>query len=109
MATRLPEQIALTGLDETYHAASAGGDKFPPASDVLIRVVNGSAAAITATVVTPGTVLGLAIADNAVSVPAGGKRTIGPFPREHFAAVADGLADITWSASASVTFAVLKL
>lgn len=107
MATRAPEQIARTGLKETYHPASAGGDKFNPGDNVYVRVVNGSAAAITPTFVTPNTVIGQAIADVAVPVPANDYLTFGPFPPEHFAG-SDGLVSVTWSATATVTFAVLR-
>lgn len=108
MALVNAQQIALAGLAAAYSAASAGGDEFKPDDTIVLHVKNGSAAAITATIVTPGTVVGQPIGDIAVSVPAAGERFIGPFPREHFAA-ADGNADITWSAAASVTFAVLRV
>jgi hypothetical protein len=108
MATVALQRPSLTGLAAAYAAASAGGDKFDPGEHVTLHVKNASAAAITATVETPNTVLGLAIADVAVSVPAGGDRFIGPFPRGHFAG-AGGLVSVTWSATASVTFAPIAV
>lgn len=107
MATVATQQISLAGLAATYSAASAGGDEFTPGDGVFLHVKNGSGGAVTVTVVTPGTVVGQAIADVANSVAAGGEEFLGPFPAQHFAG-ADGKADITWSATTSVTFAVLK-
>jgi hypothetical protein len=108
MATVSPDRIQIAGTAPTYNAASAGGDKVPPGDDTILHVKNGSAGAITATVVTPGTVAGQPIGDVAVSVPAGGERFIGPLTRSIFAA-SDGLVDITWSAAASVTFAAIQV
>jgi hypothetical protein len=109
MATRDAQQLQLAGLNATYHAASGGGDKFKPEDNVVVHVKNASVGSINATVVTPHTVVGQAVGDVVVAVPAGGERFIGPFPREHFADSDDGLADITWSGVTTVTFAVLKI
>lgn len=109
MALRAPQQIQIAGTAPTYHAASAGGDKVSsPGDDVAIHIKNGSAAAITATVVTPGTVAGQPIGDVAVAVAAGAETFVGPLAGQHFAN-ADDQVDITWSASASVTFAVVRI
>lgn len=108
MATVSLDRIQATGTDPTYNAASAGGDKVPPGDDVALHVKNGSGASITATVVTPGTVAGQAIGDVDVAVPAGESRFIGPLTRDLFAAD-DGLVDVTWSATTSVTFAAIAL
>lgn len=109
MATVSTEAIGLAGLNATYNAASAGGDKFTPTDKTLIHAKNGSGSQITVTIVTPGTSIGgAAIADLTVDVPAGEDRFIAPFPANHFAA-SDGLADLTWSATTSVTFAVLRI
>lgn len=109
MAVRDPEFVQIAGTAPTYHAASAGGDKITsPGESTVLHVKNGSAGAITCTVVTPGTVAGQAIGDVAVSVPAAGERFIGPLTRPHFVN-SDGQVDITWSAVASVTFAAIKV
>lgn len=108
MAVRSPEAIQIAGTAPTYHAASAGGDKITsPGNSVVLHVKNASAGAITCTVVTPGTVAGQAIGDVAVSVPAAGERFIGPLTAQFFANT-DNQVDITWSASASVTFAAVR-
>lgn len=107
-ATVASQVVSLAGLAAAYSAASAGGDKFTPGARTFLHVKNASGGAVTATIVTPGTVIGQAIADVAVAVPAGAERLIGPFPAEHFAG-SDGLASVSWSASASVTFAVARV
>lgn len=106
MADRQPEQVTSAGLDATAHLASAGGDTVPP--DVTLRVINGGGAPITLTIVTPGTVDGdLAIADRAVAVPNGEARYV-RVPRDPYRNAASGRCDLTWSATASVTFEVIR-
>jgi hypothetical protein len=109
MATVATKQIVRAGTTPTYAAASAGGDKVTPGGSTFLHVKNGSAAAITCTVATPGSVEGLAVADLAVAVAAGAEVLIGPISSGLFRDPADGLAAISWSASASVTFAVLAI
>jgi hypothetical protein len=111
MATLTVQQIALTGLEATYSAATATtGDKFTPGDTTFIDVVNGGGSDITATITTPNTSIGgAAIADLAITVTAGERRHIGPFPREHFADPSDGLAKVVCSAVTSVTIAALKI
>lgn len=106
MAVVATQQIVLPGVAATYSAASGGGDRFTPGDHVFLHIKNGGGSGITATVVTPNTVSGLAIADQTNSIAAGGDEFMGPFPAAVFAS-ADGKADITWSATTSVTFAVL--
>jgi hypothetical protein len=109
MATVATKQIVRAGAVPAYVAASAGGDKVTPGPSTFLHVKNGSAGEITCTVVTPGSVDGLAVADLAVAVPAAGEAMVGPISAGLFRDPADGLAAITWSASASVTFAVLSV
>lgn len=104
MATVASQTLPFDGTALTYSAASGGGDRFTPGSRSLMHIINGSGSSITATIVTPGTFNGLAIADRTVVVPAGTSRVIA-LPAPDYTA-ADGLADITWSATTTVTFAV---
>lgn len=108
MATVTADRIQIAGTDPTYNAASAGGDKIPPGDDVVLHVKNDSGASITATVVTPGTVAGQDIGDVDVAVPAGEARFVGPLTAATFAGD-DGLVDVTWSATTSVTFAAVRV
>lgn len=105
MATVQTQDLALDGAERTYSAASPGGDRFTPSRNTFLHVVNASAGSITATVTTPGNVDGLAIPDRALVVPAGADRML-PLPPATYRS-ADGLGDVAWSATASVTFAVL--
>lgn len=108
MATVSSQAPNLTGLNATYSAASGGGDKFTPTKRTMLHIKNGGGVSVTATITTPKTYAGLAVGDAAVTVPAGEERLAGPFDPELFQA-SDGLASIAWSATASVTFAVLRI
>jgi Trk K+ transport system NAD-binding subunit len=107
MANVATQQVVRAGLTPAYVAADAAGDQVRPGPSTFLHVKNGSAASVTVTVVTHKSVEGLDLADLAVAVPAGGERMIGPITDDLFRDPADGLADITWSAAASVTFAVV--
>lgn len=109
MANLAYKRITLGGLDPAHVAASAGGDTIPSSDTGYLSVKNGSASAVTVTVITPGlTVFGSAEPDLTVSVPAGGERLIGP--------MLPGLVDstvnavkVTYSAVASVTVSAITL
>ncbi len=101
------EQVTSAGLAATVRNATAGPgeDTVPP--DSIIRVHNGSGVSVTLTVVTPGTVDGLAIADRTVAVPAGADRYV-RVPRVPYRNPDDGKVHLTWSPAASVTFEVIR-
>lgn len=105
MATVATQDLALDGTARVYSAASPGGDRFTPSRNTFLHVVNASGVSTIATLTTPGNVDGLAIPERAVTVPAGANRMV-PLPPGTYRS-ADGLADVAWSATASVTFAVL--
>lgn len=107
MTTRATERVAITGLAPTYNAAAAG-DKFHPGDHTFLHIKNGSGGSVTATITTPGTVGGNAVADPGLTVAAGADEMFGPFPRSVYAG-SDGLAAIAWSATASVTWAVVEV
>lgn len=110
MATLTVQQISVDGLEAVFSAATASvGDKFLPSDRTLIEIVNGSGGDITATVTTPGTGPGgTAIADKVITVTAGERRHMGPFPRQDWAG-SDGLATVVCSSVTSVTVAALKI
>lgn len=108
MATLTPEQVSLTGLDATQNAATGGGDEFLNNGNIILRVENGSGAPITVTVISQATISGLAVADAAVTIPAGEFRFIGPFPPSLFND-ANGKAQITYSGVTSLTVEVLDI
>lgn len=106
MALLTTQPIQITGTAPSYAAAAAGGDKVPPGNRTFVHIKNGSAAAITATVVVPGQMFGQELPDVAVSVPAGGDRMIGPLVPQ---LAVNGNVDITYSAVTSVTIAALTI
>lgn len=107
MAVLATQSVSRAGLSPTYAAAAAGGDRFTPGAGTFLHAKNASAGALTVTIVTPRTdAYGNTIADNAISVPAGGERLIGPFPAQAYGSLTDGLADITYSAVTSLTVGV---
>jgi hypothetical protein len=108
LATLGTQQANLAGLAPSYQAAAAGGDEFSPDERTVLIFKNGGGGAVTVTVITTGSgSAGQAEADVAVSVPAGGERHIGPFPRGAFLQP-DGLAGITYSGVAGLTVAAVR-
>ncbi|MGH8571196.1 MAG: hypothetical protein ACREX8_01295 [Gammaproteobacteria bacterium] len=108
MATRATETIDTDGLIATYHAASGGGDKVNPGNGVGVHVKNDHATNPTnVTIATPGTVDGNLIADRVVTVAATTAQFIAV--PDLYRNPTDGLADITWSATTTVTFAVVRI
>lgn len=106
------QRITLAGLNPNLTAAPADGDILP-AGQVALQIANGGGSPITVTVQTPGTVVGLAVADATVSVPAAATRLIGPFPSSVFAQPADASVGalgvlVDYSAVTSVTRAVIS-
>ncbi|MCI3271022.1 hypothetical protein [Streptomyces cylindrosporus] len=106
MAALSAQRVALSGTAPTYSAASAGGDTAPVGGGLKLHVSNGSGSAVTVTIVTPGTIDGLAIGDAALSVPAGGHGFI-PLTNVYRDPVT-GRANITYSAVTTVNVAVIS-
>ena len=105
MADRLAENVTSAGIEPTAHPASGGGDTVPP--DTVVRVMNGGESPITLTIVTPGTVDGLDIADRTVTVPAGEVRLVRP-TRAAYMNPATGKVNLTWSSATNVSFEVIR-
>lgn len=108
MALLTSVAATLAGTTVTYVAAAAGGDtaQYSPNTELCVR--NGSGAAVTVTVVVPGnTQFGQAEPDVPVSVPAGGEKRIS-LVRE-LVDPATGYISFTYSASASVTVALVQV
>lgn len=104
--TEVPVSGGLPDLAGTAVAAAALGDTAPVGPGRFLAVVNGDAAPHTATVVTPGTVSGLAIPDATLVVAAG---KTGIIPLAHLFRGTSGRAAITYDSVTSVTVAVLEL
>ncbi|WP_329338594.1 hypothetical protein OG866_27115 [Streptomyces sp. NBC_00663] len=104
----LPTQVPpLAGLAVDYDPATGGGDTCQTGAGVLLLVKNGDAASHTVTLVTPGTVNGLAIADRAVPVAAGTTQAI-PVTND-YRNPSTGRANITYDAVTSLEVAVLRV
>ena len=99
--------LPTAGLVPAYTAVNST-DTVSVADDRAYLVVkNASGSGITVTIVTPGTVSGLAIADPTYAVAAAGERHI-PLPNSLFQDPATGLITIQYSAVTSVTAAVVR-
>lgn len=109
MAVITPQPLgAIAGTDLTFAAASAGGDRIAPGPNVYLVVKNGSAASINVTLDATGVAFNSqAIPDTVVAVPAGAEKLI-PIVRAYASSV-DGLAGITYSATATVTVAAIAV
>jgi len=88
-----------------FVAATAGGDVAPTGVGVALVVKNADASTKTVTIVTPGTVSGLAIADVSQIVPA--TTGIAVFPL--IGRVVGSLAQISYSAVTSVTVGLVRI
>lgn len=108
MALLATQSPSLAGLNVTFAAATAGGDTVAPDERTHLHVKNGSAGALTVTVVAKTTCSQGVLHDAAVSVPAGGERKIGPITPQRFARPSDGLAEITYSGVTSLTIAAIR-
>lgn len=95
------QDISQAGLGPAYVAADAAGDTVIPGQGSFLHVKNGGAAAITVTLVTPGTVSGLDVADQTVSVPNAGERMIAV--GDIYRNPTTGRASATYSAVTTVT------
>jgi hypothetical protein len=109
MALLTKQAIDFDGVTPAYVAAAGGGDQFLPGRRTFFHIKNGGGAPITVTFATPGTVDGLAVADNAVSVTNAQERMIGPFDPATYAQADDSRVDVTYSAVTSVTVGVFEL
>ncbi len=106
------QRITRAGTNVALSAPNADGD-IVDTGQVALVVTNGGGSPITVTVITPGDVVGLAVADLEVTVPASGTRHIGPLPTSVFAQAADavtgaGRALVDYSSITSVTRAVIS-
>jgi hypothetical protein len=109
MATLAVQQITLVGLNPTFAAASAGGDKLAGGPTTLLHVKNGGVGTITVTIDSVvlsnfGTDVNIT-----VNVPAAGEREIGPLVEQRFASPVDGLVAVTYTGVTDVTVAAKRI
>lgn len=103
-----PQTATPAGVAVTYEAANVDGNSYALSRHRALHVKNGSASPITVTIPTPGTVDGLAIADRAISVPAGSDRLIGLGDGTVYRQTG-GVAHVDYSAVTTVTVAVIEV
>jgi hypothetical protein len=103
------QQIRRTGLAASYSAANALGHSITNTTGVFIHVKNGSGSSINVTVQTPGTIDGLAIADQVVAVAAGADKMIGPFLPGVYEQPGSDDVYVDFSDVTTVTVAALKV
>lgn len=106
MATIATQIASVHTGDPTFSAASGGGDLCATGDNLLLLVHNGAGSSVTLTVTTPGTVSGLAVADDAIVIGAGAIKPI-PLSKALFAND-NGQAALGWSSATSVTVAVIS-
>lgn len=101
MALLSQQKIDADGIEPAYAAAAGGGDTCVPGDGVYLHYKNGHSSAQTVTLVTPGTVAGLAVADRPIAIPAGdeAKFLVG----DEYRNPATGLASITYSSATLLT------
>jgi len=108
MATYAPQTYGSSGVALTFNAA-ANGDKVPPGCTLIVK--NASGGGITLTITTPAVFDGdLAVADRTTASVAAttGINAIRIPNTEIYKDPADGLVTISFSATASVTYAVIS-
>lgn len=108
MALLTPQNVPITGLSPATFTAVNSSDTIPRRPNLILVVANNSGAAITATIVVPGTRFGQPLADVDVSVAVG---DLGFIFMEDFQALADPTSKVitvNYSATASVTAALLE-
>lgn len=108
MATLTAQTISRAGLEPVLAAADVAGDDFVNTGLEFVEVVNGSGSDVTVTLDIQSTVDGQAVTDRTVTVTAGERRIIGPFPTGTYND-SEGKMNISYSAVTSVTVGVFKL
>jgi hypothetical protein len=112
MAVLTPIDVVVGGVADALVPAAAGGDSFDNNGLCLFVVNNGGGGAITATLDDPNSPNPGSASqfnpDVAVSVPAGTRRTIGPFPPFRFNDV-NGRVNVAYSGVTTVTVQVLRI
>lgn len=111
MATLTVQEPTLAGITPSYASADVAGDTFVYAGgDVLVHIKNTNASQRIATIVTPGTIEGVAIADPTVTIPATtGDKMIKLHQPGNLFVAATGLVSITYDAVTGVMIGIFKI
>jgi len=106
MATLTPVAPARAANAITGVSAAAGGDDFVNDGKKLVLINNDDADSLTLTITTTKTVDGEAVADKTITVPAGERHLIGPFPPNIYND-GDAKVALSYDDETSVTVAVI--
>jgi hypothetical protein len=106
MALLASQRPVPTGLATAY--TNAGNHTFTPTRHQVLIVKNGSGVSVTVTIPTPQQYRGVDVSEITVAVPAAGERAIALDP-ELVTNPATGLGSMSFSATASVTVAVIEV
>lgn len=112
MATVNAQGLPVAGLSPTMSAASGGGDVVDT-GDTVSLIVCSLATTANLTITTPGTVSGLAVADNVIAIPANAGTSgtappvVVPLPTALYGD-ANGQAALAWSATTGIKFAAVR-
>lgn len=99
-------QVDVDGMDIGLSAANVDGHTIDnDGENTFLLVENGDASPHTLTFATPFTIGGVAIAEHAVTVPAGETWIVGPFPVRAFSRTLT----VTFDAVTSVTVGAFRL
>lgn len=101
------QACVISGLEASFVAAAAAGNSFANDGYTFLEVVNGDSSDHVVTITTPKTYGGIALADPTVTVTAGERRHIGPFPKELFNQ-SDGAVLVNYDGVTSVTVAAIR-
>lgn len=105
------ESVVRTGLAATYNGSLSASNQYFVANDgrVILHFLKTGAGNCTVTIVTPGLVDSLAVADRTFTVPAStGDVFVGPFPPSVYND-GDGNLEFTLSEVTGLTVAVLRV
>ncbi|MFJ6616677.1 hypothetical protein ACIQOW_03710 [Kitasatospora sp. NPDC091335] len=104
-----PQAVSLTGLTPTYSPAAAS-TTVPCGDRLFLHVKNTAGSSMTVTLTSTAKVAGQPAADVVVTVPATtGDKMIGPILAGLLAGGTDGSCAVTYSSTASVTVALLRI
>lgn len=106
MATLTVQVMDSNGLTASYASSGATGDKIAnPTEDIFLHFKNTASGVRVATITTPGTVHGVAVAEEAVTVPATGEQFAGPFNKDIF----NSGGNLVWTYSSVVNLSVAAI
>ncbi len=103
-------KLTITGSSPTFVSAGSGaGDTFSNNGEMVLWVKNASIGDIVVTVEIKKTVAGQSVVDPTITVAAGGEKLIAGLSPEIYNDPSTGKVTVTYSATSSVTVAVVQM